>query len=201
MDLLSTWRSLYKLRYCPVALIQTAFAAGTVYLLMAIQASSGTRIAHKDLRHSLDQKTLVQQYLKEIGLSWNCATIISGTLDNLMNEQVRPLLHRLDRNSISATAGLHIPADIGDDEEENGSSRSRSSSRKWTSTPKKTPQISRPHTMSSGSGQQISLSTPLKHVLISSSPTQIPLPADPLISPSLTTSITKSDERISKDTY
>ena len=41
MELLSTWRSesLYKLRYCPVTPIQTAFSAGTVPSYIA---SSGT---------------------------------------------------------------------------------------------------------------------------------------------------------------
>ena len=187
MDLLSTWRSLYKLRYCPVTLIQTAFSAGTVYLLTAMQASSGTRIARKELRHSLDQETLVQQYLQEIGLSWNCATNISGTLRSLMNEQVRPLLDLLDRKSTPITAGLLISADFGDDEEENNSGHSRSSSRKRSSITKLpvTPQISRPHTISSGSGQS-SLSTSPKHVL--TFPTQVQSPANPSISPTITIS-------------
>ena len=184
MELLSTWRTLYKLRYCPVTLIQTAFSAGTVYLLIAMQASSGTRVARKELRNSLGQETLVQQYLQEIGLSWNCATHISVTLRNLMNEQVRPLLDLLDRKSIP-TAGLHISTDIGDDEEENDSSRSRSTSRRRSSATKLTPQISHPHTISSGSGQS-SLSTSPKHIL--TFPTQVPTPAKPSVSPTITIS-------------
>ena len=186
MDLLSTWRALYTLRYCPVTLIQTAFSAGTVFLLVAIHASSGTRPAHKELRTSLDQKTLVQQYLQDIGVSWNCATKISGTLEILMNEHVRPLLGNLNRKS-PTTASLHISADIGDDEEEKGPSRSRSTSRKRSSGTTTTPQISHPHTISSGSGQS-SLSTPPEHILTSSSPTQVPPPANPLISPAITIS-------------
>ena len=34
-----------------------------------------------------------------------------------MNERVRPLLDLLCRKSISTTAGLHISADVGGDEE------------------------------------------------------------------------------------
>ena len=171
MELLSTWRTLYKLRYCPVTLIQTAFSAGTVYLLIAMQASSGTRIAQKELRHSLDQETLVQQYLQEMGLSWHCATNISVTLRNLMTAQVRPLLDLMDRRNVSTNPGLHISADTGNDEE-NNSSRSRSSSRK---RPKLAPQISHPHTMSSGSGQS-SLSTSPNHISTSTFPIQVPPP-------------------------
>ena len=148
MELLSTWRTVYKLRYCPDTLIQTAFSAGTVYLLIAKQASSGTRISRKELRHSLDQEMLVQQYLEEIGLSWGYATNISVTLRRLMDEQVRPHLDLMDRKNISTTLGLHISADI-DDEKENAS-RSRSSSRKRSSITELGPQI---HTMSTGFGQ------------------------------------------------
>ena len=160
MDLLSTWRSLYQLRNCPITLIQTAFSAGTVYLLTAMQASSGTRITREELRHSLDQETLVRQYLQEIGLSWNCATNISGTLRSLMNEQVRPLLDQLlDRMSIPTTAGLLISADVGDDEKENDSSHSRSSSRKRSSITKLTPQISSTHAAPSAPNAIQSLSS------------------------------------------
>ena len=144
MELLSTWHTLYKLRYCPVTLIQIAFSAGTVYLLIAMQASSGAHITRKELRHSLDQEILVQQYLQEIGLSWNCATNISATLRNFMNEQVRPPLDLLDRKNIFNTASLHTPADKGDDEESN-TSRSHSSSRKRSSVTTLAPQISHPY--------------------------------------------------------
>src|SRR5882757_8948467 len=98
MDLLTDWRTLYKLRYCPVTLIQTAFSAGTVYVLIAMQASSGIRVADdKELRNSLDQETLVQQYLQEIGISWKCAANVSENLKALMDEHVSPLLNILRR--------------------------------------------------------------------------------------------------------
>jgi hypothetical protein len=144
-----------------------------------MQASSGTRIARKELRHSLDQEALVRQYLQEIGFSWNCATNISVTLRNLMEEQVRPLLDLLNRKSIPTTAGLHISAEVGDDEEENDLRHSRSSSRKRSSITNLTPQISQPHTISSGSGQS-SLSTFPNHIL--TFPTQVPPPAKPSVS-------------------
>ena len=182
MELLSTWRSLYKLRYCPVTLVQPVFSAGTVYLLIAMQASSGTRIAQKELRHALDQGTLVQQYLQEIGSSWNCATTISATLRNLMTEQVRPLLDLMDRRNIPTNSGLHISADIGNDEG-NNASRSRSSSPERSVT-KLAPETSHPHTLSSGSGQS-SLPTQPNHIFSTTFPTLVPPPAKPSISPTI----------------
>ena len=173
MDLLSTWRELYTLRYCPVTLIQTAFSAGTVYILFAMKAISGTRTADKELRSSLDKKTLVQQYLSEVGSSLNCATMIAATLESLMNQQVRPRLDLRDRGS-SPTSGLHISADTGVDEEENGSSGSRSTSRKRSS---KASQNSHPHTNTISSRfDQSSLPTSSNHVSPSSSSSQVPPP-------------------------
>ena len=173
MKLLSTWRTLYKLRYCPVTLIQTAFSAGTVYLLTAMQPNSGTRISLEELRQLLDQETLVQQYLQEIGLSWNCATNDSDFLRKLMNEQVGPLLEFLDRTSIPKAIGdSYISADIdADDEEERGLSLPCLSLPDWPDVAgfeilfRNARQLNPHRTISS-------LSTPPKYTLTSS--TQVP---------------------------
>ena len=187
MELLSTWRTLYKLRYCPTTLIQTVFSAGTVYLLIAMQACSGTRVARKELKHSLDQETLVQQYLQEIGVSWNCATHISVTLRRLMDEQVRPYLYLIERRNISANPDVHLSADVGD-EEENKPNRSRSPSRRRPTITKSAPQISHPHNMpTTGSGPS-SLSVPPNHLLTSAFSTQVPPPANTSISSTITPS-------------
>ena len=196
MDLLSTWRTLYRLRYCPMTLVQAVFSAGTVYLLTARHASSGIRTAQKELRHSLDQEMLVLQYLQEIGLSWKGATIIEGTLRDLMDEQVRPLL---DRKTIS-TAGLSVPIDNGGDEEGNGAILSRSSSRssltlKRSSITKMKPyQVPHPRIISSVSSQS-SLSTSPKHLLTPVTPTtQVsPTQAHPSDSPTITISSAHED--------
>jgi hypothetical protein len=104
-----------------------------------------------------------------------------------MNEQVRPHLKLIDRKDIPTTPGLQISDDISDDDEEINSSRSRSSSRTRPSVNNSAPQISHPHNMSSGSGQY-SLSTSPNHVLTSTFPTQVPPPANPSISPTITVS-------------
>ena len=171
MENLSTWRSLYTLRYCPITLIQTVFSAGTVYLLTAIQASSGTRIAQKELRHSLAQQNLVLLYLQEIGKSWQCATNIAGILKNLMHEQLLPLMER-KTITIPNSGSLHVP-EIDEEEAETGSSLSRSPSRgqaaaghvrRRSSTKQSRLSHARIH-----SGSQSSISTPPAPV--SSSPT------------------------------
>jgi hypothetical protein len=94
MDLLATWQKLYGLRYCPITLIQIAFSAGTVYLLIAIQACSGVRVAQKELRYSLDQQRLIMQHLTEIGRSWPGATKIAEILMRLTQDRLVPLLER-----------------------------------------------------------------------------------------------------------
>ncbi|KAG6831081.1 hypothetical protein H0H87_006197 [Tephrocybe sp. NHM501043] len=99
VELLGTWRSLYSLRYAPITLVQTAFSAGTIYLLGAVQAATGLRVAQESLKHALAQAQLCIHYLLEIGKSWQCATNIGEILRRLLQEQLKPLL---DKRSIRA---------------------------------------------------------------------------------------------------
>src|SRR6266511_2163712 len=124
MEHLATWRSLYSLRYGPITLIQILFSAGTVYLLIAIQASSGVRMAQKELGYSSDRQKLVMQYLQEVGASWKGASNISGILKKLMQEQLRPLL---DSKTIHVRHGqsLQVVCPEADNEDEVASNSSR----------------------------------------------------------------------------
>ncbi|KAG6887908.1 hypothetical protein C0992_010284 [Termitomyces sp. T32_za158] len=101
VELLGTWRSLYTLRYTPITLVQTAFSAGTIYLLGAVQAATGLRVAQESLKHALAQAQLCVEYLVEIGKSWQCATNIGDILRRLLQEQLKPLL---DKRAIRADA-------------------------------------------------------------------------------------------------
>jgi hypothetical protein len=92
MDLLDTWRSLYSLRYVPVTLVQVVFSAGTVFLLSAIQATSGVRFAPVSLNNSLSQAELCIAHLNEIGRSDQCSKNVSGILAHLLQEQLKPKL-------------------------------------------------------------------------------------------------------------
>ncbi|KNZ79271.1 Nitrogen assimilation transcription factor nit-4 [Termitomyces sp. J132] len=94
VELLGTWRSLYTLRYAPITLVQTAFSAGTIYLLGAVQASTGLRVAQESLKHALAQAQLCVDYLFEIGKSWQCAMNIGEILRRLLQEQLKPLLDK-----------------------------------------------------------------------------------------------------------
>ena len=91
MENLTTWRALHSLRYCPITLIQTVFAAGTVYLLAGTQAISRNRIVWKEVDHSAKKLDCIMDYLQEIGASWQCAADISGILKELMQVHRRVL--------------------------------------------------------------------------------------------------------------
>jgi len=94
MDLTNTWRSLYTLRYIPITIIQVVFAAGTIFILLAIQATSGLRVAKESLRHYLSQAELCVQYLNEMGQSWKCASDIADILKKLLQQQLKPVLEK-----------------------------------------------------------------------------------------------------------
>jgi hypothetical protein len=94
MDLLAVWRQLYTLRYCPITLMQPLFAAGTVFLLSGVQATSGIRVAQKELKTCVDSIKLLMQYLREIGKSWQCALNIESILRALVEEQLKPAIEK-----------------------------------------------------------------------------------------------------------
>jgi hypothetical protein len=92
MELIATWRTLYTLRYVPVTFVQVVFSAGTIFLLSALQATSGVRFARVSLQNSLSQAELCIQYLQEVGRSYQCAKNVAGILANLLQEQLKPKL-------------------------------------------------------------------------------------------------------------
>ncbi|KAJ7704480.1 hypothetical protein B0H17DRAFT_1039775 [Mycena rosella] len=94
MELLETWSSLYTLRYTPPTMLQVVFSAGTVFLLLAIHANSGHRIAHGSLKTSLAQAELCIQYLSEIGRTWGAAARTGDILRSLLEDRLKPILAR-----------------------------------------------------------------------------------------------------------
>jgi len=122
MELAETYKSLYSLRYVSITWVQVVFSAGTIFILSAVQATSGSRLAHVSLNHSLSQVDLCIQYLTETGRSWNCANNIAGILKSLRKEQLIPRLNMrsIDESRISSTtrrgnaSSLHsqIPEDV-----------------------------------------------------------------------------------------
>ncbi|KAJ4496122.1 hypothetical protein C8J55DRAFT_545420 [Lentinula edodes] len=102
MDLLGIYRSLYTLRYVPVTPVQIVFAAGTVYILLAVQATRGLRVAKKDLQMYVGRADLCVQYLAEIGRSWKCASDIADILRGLIAMQLSPVLEKKTIESSNA---------------------------------------------------------------------------------------------------
>ncbi|KAJ7062675.1 hypothetical protein C8F01DRAFT_948653, partial [Mycena amicta] len=96
MELLRTYRTLYGLKYCSIPLAQVVFAASTIFLLVAADATSVSRarIAQTALRSALSEAELCIQYLGEIGEAFNTAKLMGGILQNLLVERVMPLLER-----------------------------------------------------------------------------------------------------------
>jgi hypothetical protein len=79
MELLSTWRAAYTLRYVPLTIIQIVFAAGTVYLLWSPQSPT-------NLSETITSSELIVQYLNEIGESWHYANNLAVLMRKLMDE-------------------------------------------------------------------------------------------------------------------
>src|SRR5262245_47205232 len=90
MELSGAWRKSYTLRFVAITMVQVLFSAGTVFLLSAVHATSGARVAPQSLSHSLRQAELCVQDLSDVGQSWNCANHISGILGNLLRERLKP---------------------------------------------------------------------------------------------------------------
>lgn len=108
MEIFKTWQDLFGLRFCPITLIQIAFSAGTIYLLIAVQACSGARVAKKELEHAIAQQKLVAEYLHEIGKSWPGANKIAEILKDLVQKRLTPLLDEIPIRSDDVQATIPV---------------------------------------------------------------------------------------------
>ncbi|KAI0304328.1 hypothetical protein B0F90DRAFT_1704613 [Multifurca ochricompacta] len=89
MELAGLWRRHFTLRYVPITLIQVVSAAATIFVVAAVQAVSGPRVAYGALELSEKNAETAIQYLREVGESFACATSIADILQNLLQEQVQ----------------------------------------------------------------------------------------------------------------
>ncbi|KAK6974960.1 Zn(2)-C6 fungal-type domain-containing protein [Favolaschia claudopus] len=94
LELLETWESLYTLRLVPMTIIQIVFSAGTVFLLRALQATSGRRVAHGALNTALAQTEKCVGYLRAIGATWTGAARNGNILQALLDDRLRPIIAR-----------------------------------------------------------------------------------------------------------
>jgi hypothetical protein len=86
LELVETWRKLYTLRYVPILWIQIVYSAGTIYLLSAAQAGSGSPSAIQARNHSLAQAEACVQYLYQAGKSWQTARHVKQILEKLLKQ-------------------------------------------------------------------------------------------------------------------
>ena len=70
-------------------MIQVVSAAATIFVVAAVQAVSGPRIAHGALELAEKSAGLAIQYLREVGESFASATNVADILQNLMQERVQ----------------------------------------------------------------------------------------------------------------
>jgi len=85
---LRSWKAQYStIRFAPITLIQVIFAAGSVYLLLAHQASTGRRIADQKQADALDRVAEVIDFMKELGQSWSGALKIVDIFEKLLDVQ------------------------------------------------------------------------------------------------------------------
>jgi len=89
MELAGIWRKHFLLRYVPITMIQVVSAAATIFVVAAVQAVSGPRIAHGALESAEQSARTAIQYLREVGESFASATNVANILQNLIQEQVQ----------------------------------------------------------------------------------------------------------------
>lgn len=70
--------------------MQVTFSAGTVFLLSAVRALSGTRVSEKLLSDSMTQADTCVKYLSKIALSYESSEVIKGILENMTRAWVVP---------------------------------------------------------------------------------------------------------------
>ncbi|KAJ7084052.1 hypothetical protein B0H15DRAFT_990723, partial [Mycena belliarum] len=128
LELLETWATLYGVRYAPVTLLQVVFSAGTIFILLALNATAPARlrIAHAALQTALAQAEQCVRYLHKIGLSWSCSARAGDVLAAVLRDKLRPAIARRlapkgDATDSSSSAGTQAttsasssPAAAGD---------------------------------------------------------------------------------------
>jgi hypothetical protein len=89
MELAGIWRKHFLLRYVPITMIQVISAAATIFVVAAVQAVSGPRIARGGLDSAEKNAGVAIQYLREVGESFASATNVANILQNLIQAQVQ----------------------------------------------------------------------------------------------------------------
>ncbi|KAK7042491.1 Zn(2)-C6 fungal-type domain-containing protein [Favolaschia claudopus] len=94
LELVETWSSLYGLRLGSVIMLQVIFAAGTIFLLRALQATTGGYVDEEVVGTALLQAETCVCYLHEMGQTWASAMRSGHALLTILNERLRPTIAR-----------------------------------------------------------------------------------------------------------
>jgi hypothetical protein len=109
MELVGLWRRHFSLRYVPITMIQVVSAAATIFVVAAVQAVSGSRVAHTALEIAEKNAGACIQYLREVGESFAGATSIADILQNLLQQQVQTRKARRSPGSSPSAANRTSP--------------------------------------------------------------------------------------------
>ncbi|KAJ7291268.1 hypothetical protein C8J57DRAFT_1043741 [Mycena rebaudengoi] len=94
LELLETWSKLYSLRYSPIRLLPFVFNAGTIFILLSLQATRNIRVGIQTLKKFLSQAELCVHYLHEMGQSWTAAASTARMLQGLIDSKLEPVIAR-----------------------------------------------------------------------------------------------------------
>jgi hypothetical protein len=107
MELAGIWHKHFSLRYVPITMIQVISATATIFVVAAVQAVSGARIAYGALDSAEKNAGLAMEYLREIGESFASALNVANILQNLLQEQVQTRKVRRSPGA-SPESGSHV---------------------------------------------------------------------------------------------
>nr|GAT52865.1 predicted protein [Mycena chlorophos] len=111
LDLTSVWANLYTMRFTNVTMLQVLFGAGTVFVLLALQATASARIAHGVLQTALAQTEQCIVYLRDMGCTWVTATRTGDTLASILQDKAYPIIQkRLAHKGIRLETLLPMPS-------------------------------------------------------------------------------------------
>ncbi|KAJ7722521.1 hypothetical protein B0H16DRAFT_1600395 [Mycena metata] len=94
LELLQTWSDTYTLRLAPLGLIAFIFDAGTIFLLRALHATRGQRIAHTALQTAIEQTETCIRHLTEMGHTWQTAERTAAHLQSMLRDKLQPILDK-----------------------------------------------------------------------------------------------------------
>ncbi|KAF7329676.1 Zn(2)-C6 fungal-type domain-containing protein [Mycena kentingensis (nom. inval.)] len=110
VDICETWSKLFSLRYAPAPLFQVIFSAGTIHMLLALQATSSVRIAHVALQTALSKVEQCIQFIRDIGQTWVSGGRVAAVLEGILEDKLRPIVER----RLAQKAGGQAPTMVVD---------------------------------------------------------------------------------------